>query len=319
MISDLSRRELLTTAGLVCGAGLVGSLSTAASAAEPARSKDKPFGLSLNTSTIRGQELGIVREVEIAAEAGYDAIEPWMGTLDLYVKNGGSLKDLGKRIRDLGLTVESAIGFAQWIVDDEAARKKGLEQAKRDMDTLVQIGGKRIAAPPIGAHDKPGPDLATAALRYRALLELGDQMGITPEVEVWGFSKTLSRLGETVYVAIESRHPKACVLPDIYHLHKGGSGFESLKLLSGTAVQIFHINDYPADPPRETITDAHRVYPGDGVAPLKEALRDLRLAGFHGFLSLELFNRDYWKQDALVVAKTGIEKTKAVIAKSLEA
>jgi sugar phosphate isomerase/epimerase len=66
------------------------------------------------------------------------------------------------------------------------------------------------------------------------------------------------------------------------------------------------------------ISDAHRVYPGDGVAPLKEVLRDLRLAGFRGFLSLELFNRDYWKQDALAVAKTGLEKMKAVVAQSLE-
>jgi sugar phosphate isomerase/epimerase len=322
MTSGLSRRDVLTTAGLFCGAGLVAGLpvntSAAGPVAEPARAKDKPFGFSLNTSTIRGQELGIVREVEIAAEAGYDAIEPWMDTLDGYVKKGGSLKDLGKRIRDLGLMVESAIGFAQWIVNDEATRKGGLEQARRDMETLIQIGGKRIAAPPVGAHDKPGPDLATAAARYRTLLELGDQIGIVPQAEVWGFSKTLSRLGETVYVAIESRHPKACVLPDVYHLYRGGSDFQGLKLLSGTAVQVFHINDYPAEPAREAISDAHRVYPGDGVAPLQEALRNLRLAGFRGFLSLELFNRDYWKQDPLQVAKTGLEKMKLVAVQSLE-
>ncbi len=319
MAFSLSRRDLLTAAGLACGTALTSTGAAIATAAEPARSKDKPFGFSLNTSTIREQKVGIVREVEIAAAAGYDAIEPWMGTLDEYVKGGGSLKDLGKRIGDFGLTVESAIGFAQWIVDDEAARQNGLEQARRDMDTLAQIGGKRIAAPPVGAHDKPGPELAIAAMRYRALLELGDKMGIVPQVEVWGFSKTLSRLGETVYVAVESGHPKACVLPDVYHLYKGGSGFNGLKLLSGAAVQVFHLNDYPAEPPRETISDAHRVYPGDGVAPLKQALRDLRLAGFHGFLSLELFNRDYWKQEPLMVAKTGLEKMKAVVAQSLEA
>src|SRR4029077_15835216 len=110
------------------------------------------------------------------------------------------------------------------------------------------------------------------------------------------------------------RHPKACVLPDVYHLYKGGSGFQGLKLLSGTAVQVFHMNDYPAEPSRETISDAHRVYPGDGVAPLREMLRDLRQAGFNGYLSLELFNRDYWKRDALAVAKTGIEKMKIVVA-----
>lgn len=317
MTAALSRRDLLATTGLACGAVLVGTLPQTSPAAEPARSKDKPFGYCFNTATIRGQDVGIVREVEITAAAGYDAIEPWMGTLDKYVKEGGSLKDLGKRIRDLGISVESAIGFAQWIVDDDKARQNGLEQAKRDMDTLAQIGGKRIAAPPAGQTDKPSPDLTIVAARYRKLLELGDQMGIVPEAEVWGFSKTLSRLSETVYVAVESGHSKACVLPDVYHLHKGGSGFEALKLLSGIAVQMFHINDYPADPPRETINDSHRVYPGDGVAPLAAMLGDLRLAGFQGFLSLELFNRDYWKQDPLAVAKIGLEKMKVTVAKSI--
>ena len=46
-----------------------------------------------------------------------------------------------------------------------------------------------------------------------------------------------------------------------------------LRLLGGAAVQVFHMNDYPADPPREKITDAHRVYPGDGVAPIADILR----------------------------------------------
>lgn len=47
--------------------------------------------------------------------------------------------------------MESGIGFAKWIVDDDDERGKGLEEAKRDMDTLAQIGGKRLAAPPAGA------------------------------------------------------------------------------------------------------------------------------------------------------------------------
>src|SRR5690242_14040856 len=117
MSSGLSRRDLLASAGLVCGASLT-AIPVPSALAETARPADKPFGFSLNTSTIREQKVGIVREAEIAAQSGYDAIEPWMGTLDEYVKGGGSLRDLGKRIRDLGLTVESAIGFARWIVDD---------------------------------------------------------------------------------------------------------------------------------------------------------------------------------------------------------
>ncbi|MCA9022944.1 MAG: sugar phosphate isomerase/epimerase, partial [Planctomycetaceae bacterium] len=254
MQTNLNRRQMLAATGGVLAAGFTASTSAVA-APTRTRSAAEPFGYCFNTSTIRGQKLGIVEQIDLTSQAGYDSIEPWMRDIDEYVKNGGSLADLKKRIQDSGLTVESAIGFAQWIVDDDAKRKEGLEQAKRDMDTLRQIGGIRIAAPPTGATNQTDLNLFEAAKRYRALLELGDQMGVIPQVEVWGFSKSLSRLGESMFVAIESGHPEACLLPDVYHIYKGGSDFEGLGLLSGSAIQVFHVNDYPADPPRETIND----------------------------------------------------------------
>ena len=278
----------------------------------------KDIRYCLNMSTIRGQKLSLPQQVEIAAKAGYQAIEPWMGELDTFVQGGGKLADLRKQIEDAGLSVESAIGFAQWIVDDDEKRKAGMEQAKRDMDTLRQIGGKRIAAPPTGATNQTDLNLYKAAERYRALLDLGESMGIIPQVEVWGFSTSLSKLGETMLVALEARHPKACILPDVYHLHKGGSEFEGLRMISADAIQVFHMNDYPKDPPRATIKDADRVYPGDGIAPLGEVLRTLLKNGFRGVLSLELFNPGYWKQDALLVARTGLEKMKESVAKAVE-
>jgi sugar phosphate isomerase/epimerase len=271
----------------------------------------------LNTATIMGQNLPITEEVEVAAKAGYTAFEPWLSRLQQYVKSGGSLDDLAKRIRDRGLRVESAIGFAEWLVDDPARRKKGLEQARRDMDLVRRIGGTRIAAPPAGAQKGPRIELPIAAERYRALLEVGAGIGVVPQAEVWGFATNLTTLGETAAVAIASGHPQACVLADVYHLYKGGSGFATVKLLGPAALQVFHLNDYPARPPRAEIADKDRVYPGDGVAPLVALLRDLHKAGFRGLLSLEVFNRTYWKQDALTVARTGLARMRAVAAKAL--
>ncbi|HBH55055.1 MAG TPA: xylose isomerase [Planctomycetaceae bacterium] len=309
-MSDLSnRRGFLQSGSALAGAAV--ALAARPTSAQPTPTRPS-FRFCLNTSTIREQKVGIVREIEIAREAGYDAIEPWMDALHQYVADGGSLSDLKKRLQDAGLVVPSAIGFAHWIVDDAEARKQGLENARRDMDLLAQIGGQRIAAPPVGAQDKPGPDLATISQRYRALLELGDQLGVIPQCEVWGFSKTLSKLSETAYAVIGANHPRACLLADVYHLHKGGSGFDGVQLLSGLAMQVFHMNDYPAQPGPEQINDSHRVYPGDGVAPLVPLLRTLKRVGFDGVLSLELFNREYWKQDPLQVAKTGLQKMKAV-------
>jgi sugar phosphate isomerase/epimerase len=60
-------------------------------------------------------------------------------------------------------------------------------------------------------------------------------------------------------------------------------------------------------------TDSDRVYPGDGAAPLKQILLDLKAMGGTKVLSLELFNKNYWAEDALLVAKTGLEKMKKLV------
>jgi sugar phosphate isomerase/epimerase len=309
----LSRRELFGAAAAV-GAGLATGPARADEKPAPAA---KPFGFLLNTATIMGQNLSLKDEIDLAARAGYDGLEPWVREIDQHVKDGGDVKDLAKRVRDAGLSVESAIDFFEWVVDDDDRRKKGLEAAKRSMDLVRQLGGVRVAAPPAGATNVADLNLFKAADRYRELCEAGDKIGVTPQVEVWGFSKALGRLGEALLVAAECGRPEACVLPDVFHLYKGGSGFTGARV-AASAVRIVHCNDYPADPPRALVKDEHRVYPGDGVAPLKEFLRDLNAAGFRGFLSLELFNHEYWKKDALLVAKTGLEKMKAVAQAALE-
>ncbi len=316
--NSLSRRRFIAGAGAALSAAITTGHVTAAHGASRASSnRAAPFNYCFNTSTIRGQNLSLDREIEITAKAGYDSIEPWVDKIHDYVKSGGSLTELRRRISNLGLTVESAISFSQWIVDDDERRAKALEQNKQDMDVLARIGGKRIAAPPAGATRQAGLDLMKAAQRYRALLELGDEMGVVPQVEVWGSSKNLHRLGQAMFVVIESGHPKACLLPDVYHTYKGGSDFNGFKLLSAKAIQVFHLNDYPADPPRETIGDRDRVFPGDGIAPLNQILQDLHANNSRAVLSLELFNPTYWKQDPLEVAKTGLAKMKAAVNKAL--
>jgi len=317
MSSEPSRRKVLGMAGAAlataASARRARGANPAANPVAAARPADEPFGYCLNTSTISGANLGILSEVEIAAKAGYQAIEPWVRTIDAYVKKGGSLSDLRKKIGDSGLVVADAIAFSPWLIEDDAKRAAGMEQMKRDMDVVAQIGGKQIAAPAIGATDLPIIDLHKAAERYRALLELGETMGVQPLIELWGHSKNLSRLSEVTFIAIESARPDASMLLDIYHLYKGGNDFAGLRQINGGALHLVHTNDYPATPDRAHVTDANRVYPGDGVAPLKEIFRDLRDNGFRGYLSLELFNRDYWKQNPLKVAQTGIKKMREAV------
>jgi sugar phosphate isomerase/epimerase len=310
---SFTRRRMLRNSGLaIAGAFLP---LTAFSREKPETNHN--FSFCLNTSTIREQSLGLVGEIELTAQSGYNGIEIWIRELEDFVKNGGKLSDIRKRTEDLGIIIENAISFHQWIVDDASVRRSALEQAAREMDMLAEVGCKRIAAPPVGVTDKPGLDLNRAAERYRDLLKVGDKTGVLPQLELWGFSANLHLFGEVLYVAAESGHPKACILPDVYHIYRGGSDYNSLKLLNGSSIHMFHMNDFPAEPPQSQITDKDRVYPGDGIAPLNQILTDLNNKESPIVLSLELFNPGYWKQDAAVVAKTGLEKMKASVNKAL--
>jgi len=271
--------------------------------------------MALNTGTLLGYNLTIEEEIAVTARAGYDGIEIWIMRLQKYIDEGKSLADLKKLIDDSGLTLENAIGFASWIVDDDAARTRGLEQMKREMGWLAHIGCPRIAAPASGATGKRIDDLEACGQRYRAILELGDQEGVTPILEQWGGSATLQKLPDVAAIAMLAAHPKAALLLDAYHHYKGGNDYVSIGLLNGRAMPVFHINDYPADPPRVTIADKDRVFPGDGVCPFDVLLPVLDAIGFDGVFSLELFNQEYVRNfTPLELAKTGLEKTRGIFA-----
>src|SRR6476659_941076 len=187
MSTDPSRREWL--------AGVAGTTALAATAQGGQPVPPKPaFGFCLNTSTVRdkdGTSRQLTQLIDIAAKAGYASIDPSTTEIDEYLKTGGTLKDLRTRIEQAGLKVADVIGFSEWIVEDAARRKKGLEQARRDMGWAAEIGADHVAAPPVGAtggmskrddpkFTQPVIDLVAAADRYRALMEVGAKMGVTP-------------------------------------------------------------------------------------------------------------------------------------------
>jgi len=317
----LSRRNCLLAGAATAGSFRLSRCLAGATAATPEsadRLPDWPLRYCLNTSTIRGADLPLDKQVEIAAQAGYDAVEPWTRDIEAFIQAGGRLRDLKKKIDDAGLAVKGAIGFARWAVDDDKDRAAGLMQLKTEMQWLAELGSPRIAASPAGIHNVPDVDLDRVAERYAATLALGRKTGVTPQLEIWGNGQSLATLAEAAYVVTACDDKDACLLPDVFHLYKGGSPFAGLGMLHGGIIRQFHMNDYPANPPRKEIGDGDRVFPGDGVAPLAAILRTLRAIGFRGVLSLELFNRDYWKRPPLEVAREGLAKMRQAVAASMQ-
>ncbi|RAI85774.1 sugar phosphate isomerase/epimerase family protein [Algoriphagus yeomjeoni] len=298
----MERRNLLKSMAL--GATV---LPVASAFATPTKKKESTIQFSLNTSTLRGQKLDLHQMIEVAAKAGYDGIELWISELEAYLATGKSLASLKKLFSDAKLIPVNAIGFAPWMAQDVAKSKAGFEQMEKEMGMLAEIGCKRIAAPAIGATNPV--DLLAAGEQYARLLELGRKTGVMPQLEFWGAFEPFHQLGQALATAAAANDPDARLLPDVYHLFRGGSGFEGLKLLNGNAIEVFHMNDFTSKP-RLDQKDSDRVYPGDGIGPMKEIAATLKAMGGDKFLSLELFNETYWAQDAQEVANTGLKKMK---------
>jgi sugar phosphate isomerase/epimerase len=267
-----------------------------------------PFKMALNASTLFPFQLDVRQQVQIAAEAGYEGIELWMRDIEQYLANGGNLQDLRHYAHEHGIAIVNAISFFTWADADATARKQGLIQAEREMQLLANLGCPAIAAPPFGNVEHVTlDDMATC---FAQLVEIGRGIGVEPYLEFWGRAKQLSTLSDALSVALQSGLPDVKILLDPYHMYAGGSTVNNLAYLKGRNIGIVHVNDYPADPDRATIQDKDRVFPGDGIAPTAEIAQLLQQAGYHEYLSLELFIADFGDQTALDVAKLGLSKSK---------
>lgn len=309
----MDRRTFL---GVTAGTGLALTAARAAAQTEPAMYQDgvSPWPLCLNASTIRPAPLR--DKIAIAAQTGYDAIEPWIDDLEKHEAEGGDLDALGAEIRDLGLTVPNVIGLWSCMPAGKDAFEQSLEATRNRMRMSAAVGSKHVAAIP--SPDRPDFEIEWGTECYRRLLDIGrGEFGIIVAFEFVGFLKGIHRLGQAAAIALDTDDPDACLIADTFHLFRGGSGFNGVRHLDGKFIADFHWNDVLAEPPREEQGDEHRVYPGDGILPLTQLLRDLKAIDYTGPLSLELFNREHWEQDLKQVAATGLEKMREGIRTAL--
>lgn len=312
----MDRKKFITLGAGLMG-GSVSGLTMGKSGAPKGQEKRyqngrSPWPICLDTATIRPASLK--EKVRIASEAGYDAIEPWDNELQEFEENGGDLKELGQKIKDQGMFVPSVIGLWNALPPTQGEWEESLQDTRRRMRMAADIGSEHIQTIPNTVGENY--DLKWVADRYQDIIEIGIQeYDINPAIVFVKFFP-LKTLGEAVAVALNANHTEAKVIPDTFHMHISKGGFEGLKLLNGDMIAIFQFADAPDSPTVEKLEDKHRVFPGDGVLPLVQSLKDLKSTGYTGCVSLELYNPDYWERNLQSVAETGLQKTLNVIEKA---
>jgi sugar phosphate isomerase/epimerase len=265
------------------------------------------FLYCLNTSTIRPTRL--LEKIRIAGLAGYQAIEPWNDEIDSYLAEGGSISELKRALGDSGLKVVSVIALHGWVTSDGSDHVAVLEDCRRRMEQAAQIGSPYVVASP----PQEAVDLNRATTRFVELMTIGKSLGVIPSMEFLGFVDGIRNVAGAWAIAGGSGDPQATVVADVFHMIRGGGTVDDLLQIRGDKLANFHINDVPANPDPLTQTDHDRVMLGEGIADLPRVISNLRSIGYHGPLSLELFNRDLWECDPEIVVKRGLDRMRSLV------
>ena len=268
---------------------------------------------AMNASTLRGYNLTLLDQMKAMALSGFRGYEPWMKDIRA-AKSDGTLGDVCRIARDSGVSFINGIAFGQWVNPDQKIRAAGLEETKRDMALLAEIGCPCVAASMFGMQKPGSPNLPLEAIaeRYVKVLDLGKAMGVRPLLEYWGHSVNLFRLEDALEVVRIAGRDDAAVLADVYHTYRGGGSFDAYARLSANLLPVLHVNDYPVTPPREQLKDPDRVWPGDGLAPWEKIFAKLDSVGADPWLSIELFNPSYWRTCPVKTLSVGFGKLAGV-------
>jgi 2-keto-myo-inositol isomerase len=264
--------------------------------------------LALNGATIMRSPLA--DDIAIAAACGYDALEIWAGKLDAYLASH-TLRELRDRLRALGIVPWCINSIEDITGRDQAGRRELIAQVERVAGAAREIGAPSIVVVP-GRNDMDRADAIADSVDV--LRVMSDAAGDTAlAFEFLGKPGCdVPTLDMAVEIVERVDRDSVGLVIDTFHFYAGGSRMEDLARVPLDRLLVVHLNGCE-DLPKLDLTDAHRLYPGEGAIPSVEILAALRDGGFHGTVSIEIFRPEYWEQDPGLVAATAREKAVTVL------
>lgn len=265
--------------------------------------------LALNGATIMRSSLA--DDIEIAAETGFTALEVWAGKVDDFTRRR-PLADAAHKMQALGITPWCINSIENITYRDAAGRRDLLDELRRTVALAREISAPGIVVVP-GARPNGfsrHESVRDAVDVLRAMSDVAEDIGLAFEF-LGKPGCAVPVLGMAVDIVEAVDRPNVGMVIDTFHFHAGGSRFEDLDRVRIDRLFVVHLNGCE-DLPREQLTDAHRLYPGEGVIPIGRILSRLHSRGWDGTASVEIFRPAYWEQDPREVASTAHARARAV-------
>jgi 2-keto-myo-inositol isomerase len=254
-------------------------------------------------------------DIKAAAQAGFDFIEIWASKLRNFLKQK-TTQDLVELLKENNLkpysinSIEHITFRSPEDYEKIKAETKELSKIACEIECpyIVVVPGKKIG-------DKTSEEeiIEESVKVLNELADIAEKEGVSLAFEFLGqIDCSVQTLGLCNRIVQKvNRKSVGCVL-DTFHFYAGNSSFEDIENLSAEKLFIFHIND-AEDLPKEELTDAHRLYPGEGILPIRQIKEKLDKIGYDRVASVEIFRPEYWEQNPFEVAKRAKEAAERIL------
>lgn len=254
-------------------------------------------------------------DIRIAGAAGYSVLEITAKKLDALLA-ARPIRDVRALIDAANLKTHAINSIERINFRDAAGRAQVLSRTRQLAEYAQALQCPWLIAVPGPASDGSSWE-AIHDDTIKVLHEMSDasaQYGVKIAFEFLGFPWCSVQTAAQAWEIVKATHrPNVGMVIDTCHFYAGGSTVESIRDIDVHKLAVFHINDVEAVP-KDKITDANRLFPGDGVIPLPQIVSAVRRIGYDGVASVEIFRPEYWAREPLSVAKEALEKSKRVLA-----
>lgn len=268
--------------------------------------------IALNGATTMRADLAT--DIRAAGAARFDLIEIWAAKLREFLKTN-SVADLKNLIEENNLEPYS-INSIEHITFRNA---EDYRKIKDECEEFSRIAGEINCPYVVVVPGKTPANAATEEIAEESVRVLNELADIAGKYDV---GLAFEFLGQTdcsvqtldfckeIVEAIDRENVGLVI--DTFHFYAGNSSFAAIETLDPSKLFIFHIND-AEDLPRETLTDAHRLYPGTGILPIREIKERFDRIGYDRMVSIEIFRPEYWARDPFEVAREAKAATEKVL------
>lgn len=233
---------------------------------------------------------GLSEKLQAIAAAGFRGVEIFENDLLSY---DGTPADVAKEIADLGLTLITFQPFRDFEGMPDAQRRRTFDRAERKFDLMQELGCVSLLVCSNVSPDASG-GIDRAAADFRELGERAAKRGLKVGFEALAWGRHINDYRDAWEVVRRADHPAVGLVLDSFHIYARRTDLRQLNAIPGDRISLVQLADAPwLDMDVLTWSRHFRCFPAQGDLPLVDFMTAVAETGYHGDLSLEIFNDQF--------------------------